>query len=133
MSQIAFFTRDGDMRVGSPRYRAPKRGALIRATILLPGTMGYVPVGSFYDTLPGKATALSGANKSCTCPSAGSSISAAVVTCRLTPSIKTSTRRDEPRNVTPLTCPARQLSWGPAPLGLLLSGLLGTILMFSGR
>src|SRR3954452_8016413 len=34
MSQIAFFTRDGDMRDGRSRISRPKQGALIRATIL---------------------------------------------------------------------------------------------------
>jgi hypothetical protein len=34
MSQIAFFTRDGDMRDGRSRISRPKEGALIRATIL---------------------------------------------------------------------------------------------------
>jgi len=34
MSRIAFFTRDGDMRVRRSRISRPKRRALIRATIL---------------------------------------------------------------------------------------------------
>src|SRR5258708_37212283 len=40
MSQIAFFTRDGDMRDRRTRISRPKRGALIRATFPTLAPMG---------------------------------------------------------------------------------------------
>src|SRR6267142_2337672 len=43
MSQIAFFTRDGDMRDRRSRISRPKRGALIRATDLKLTPMSLIP------------------------------------------------------------------------------------------
>src|SRR6267142_328873 len=48
MSQIAFFTRDGDMRDRRSRISRPERGALIRATFPTLAPMGAAAV-----TVPG--------------------------------------------------------------------------------
>ncbi len=54
-SQIAFFTRDGDMRDRRSRISRPKRGALIRATNLKLTPMGAPLVGARWVAIRGGA------------------------------------------------------------------------------